>query len=100
MTREIPSPWTVYILICADASLYTGVTNDLDARVKKHAAGTGAKYTRGRGPLRLVYQESHATQGDALRREAAIKRLTRAEKARLIEEGGAQPAAAAKSSTS
>lgn len=76
--------WTVYILQCADGTLYTGITNDLARRVGEHEAGTGAKYTRGRAPLTLVHSESVNTRGEALRREAAIKALSRNGKLRLI----------------
>ncbi|MGH7613176.1 MAG: GIY-YIG nuclease family protein [Gemmatimonadales bacterium] len=77
-------PWVVYILRCGDGSLYTGVTNDLHRRLTAHRAGTGARYTRARLPVRLVYREARATQGSALRREAAIKRLPRAAKLALL----------------
>ncbi len=76
-------PWTVYILECADKTLYTGITNDLEARLEKHADGTGAKYTRGRGPYKVVYTESHRAKGRALKREAAIKALSRNRKLEL-----------------
>ena len=76
--------WYVYILRCADQSLYTGVATDLAARVGKHNDGTGAKYTRGRRPVKLVYQEPAANRSAALRREHAIKRMRTAEKRRLV----------------
>ena len=76
--------WLVYILKCADGTLYTGVTNDLSARLAKHRAGTGAKYTRGRGPLQLAYEEKKSSEGAARRREYKIKQLSRAEKIILI----------------
>ena len=76
----------VYILRCGDGSLYTGWTNDLERRVKAHAAGRGAKYTRARLPVELAYSESLTTRGGAMRREAQIKRFTRAEKLALIQE--------------
>lgn len=72
--------WTVYILECADATLYTGITNNMAERLAKHANGTGAKYTRGRGPYKVVYQETCRTRSAATKREAAIKALGRAEK--------------------
>lgn len=78
------STWHVYILQCADGTLYTGVATDVAARVETHNAGKGAKYTRGRLPVMLVYQESAGERGDALRRELAIKRLRPADKRRLI----------------
>lgn len=74
----------VYILRCGDGSLYTGWTNDLDGRVKAHQAGLGCKYTRSHQPVELVYSESLATKELAMSREWHIKRLTRAEKTRLI----------------
>lgn len=76
--------WTVYILQCADDTLYTGITNDLNARIDAHAAGTGAKYTKGRGPFTLAYQEPCENRSEASKREIAIKRLSRAEKNTLI----------------
>lgn len=77
--------WYVYILRCADGSLYTGVTNDLAARIRTHNDGKGAKYTRGRLPVVLVYSESAADRGAAQRRERAIKRLRTAMKRRLLD---------------
>jgi putative endonuclease len=76
--------WHVYMLRCADQSLYTGITNDLTARLDTHNAGKGAKYTRGRGPVELVYAEPVADQGSALRREAELKRWPRRAKLALI----------------
>lgn len=73
----------VYILLCGDGTLYTGSTNNLERRLALHAQGRGAKYTRGRTPLTLVYREECAGKSAALRREAAIKRLSRREKAAL-----------------
>jgi predicted GIY-YIG superfamily endonuclease len=75
--------WIVYILQCADMTLYTGITNDLDARMLKHANGTGAKYTRGRGPYEVILTEYHPTKSAALKRELAIKKLSRNEKLAL-----------------
>jgi len=68
--------WSVYILRCGDGSLYTGMTNDLASRVEAHASGKGARYTRGRGPFEVVYCDEQPTRSEALRREAAIKRLS------------------------
>lgn len=76
--------WRVYILQCADHSLYTGIATDLESRLRKHNTGKGAKYTRGRLPVALVYQEIASTRAQALQREHAIKRLSRAAKLRLI----------------
>ncbi|MBI3774770.1 MAG: GIY-YIG nuclease family protein [Gammaproteobacteria bacterium] len=76
--------WHVYILRCADHSLYTGVATDVAARVLKHNSGKGAKYTRGRLPAVLVYQEKLASHGAALKREYAIKCLPLTAKQRLV----------------
>lgn len=76
-----------YILRCGDGSLYTGWTNDLDARVKAHAAGKGGKYTRAHLPVELAWYEAHEDKAETMRREYAIKRLPRAEKLKLIEKG-------------
>ena len=74
---DTPLPWTVYILECADSTLYTGLTNDLPNRLAKHADGTGAKYTRGRGPYKVIYTERCETKNCALKREAEIKSMNR-----------------------
>lgn len=74
----------VYIVRCADGSLYTGYALDVAQRCAAHNDGRGAKYTAGRRPVMLVYQEEHATVSDALRREAALKKLPRAAKEALI----------------
>ena len=76
--------WIVYIVECADRSLYTGITNDLDRRMAAHATGKGAKYTQHRRPLTLRYTEALDSKGAALRREATIKALTRSAKLTLI----------------
>ncbi len=76
--------WVVYILECADGSLYTGITNDLDARVCAHTDGAGAKYTRGRGPFVVRHTESFVTRSEASKRELAIKKLARADKQKLF----------------
>lgn len=75
----------VYIIKCGDGSLYTGWTNDLKRRFENHCEGKGAKYTRGRGPLELVYFETFEDKKEAMRREYAIKKLKRQEKHKLIE---------------
>ena len=75
--------WFVYLLRCGDGTLYCGIALDVAARLKQHQDGKGAKYTRGRNPLKLVYQETCSTKSVALRRERQIKRLRRAEKHRL-----------------
>lgn len=78
--------WVVYILECRDGTLYTGITDNLEKRLKAHNEGKGAKYTRGRGPVRLRYREECADHSTALRREIAVKRLNRQEKLALIGE--------------
>jgi len=77
--------WSCYILRCADDTLYTGITNDLEKRVAAHNEGTAAKYTRARGPVELVFIEDCADRSEASKRELAIKNLTRAEKLLLIQ---------------
>ncbi|MBV7272393.1 GIY-YIG nuclease family protein [Clostridiaceae bacterium UIB06] len=74
----------VYILRCADGSLYTGYTNDLKKRLKTHNSGKGAKYTRCRLPLELAYYETYETKNEAMKREYSIKQLSRPNKLRLI----------------
>ena len=76
--------WKLYILRCGDGTLYTGITTDVEARLEAHRAGQGAKYTRGRGPLELVYSEECGTHSEALKRELRIKAMTRDEKERTI----------------
>ena len=76
--------WKLYILRCGDGSLYTGITTDVEARFAQHSAGKGAKYTRGRGPLELVYSEECGTHSDALKRELEIKARPREQKILLI----------------
>ena len=73
-----------YILSCADGTLYTGWTNDLQRRLAAHNAGKGSKYTRSRLPVTLVYHEEHETKEEAMSREYAIKHMTRAQKQKLI----------------
>jgi len=85
--RPCEAGWFVYVLRCRDGTLYTGVTTDVDRRRRQHDAGTAARYTRGRGPVAVVHFEPHATRGAALRRERALKRLSRAEKLGLIARG-------------
>lgn len=78
--------WYVYMLRCGDNTLYTGVTDDVERRLAAHRTGKGAKYTRGRGPLELVYVEKVPDKSSALRREYQIKRLSREEKEGVIAE--------------
>ena len=77
--------WYVYILRCGDGTLYTGITDDMERRFAAHQAGRGAKYTRGRGPLELVYTEEVPDKSAALKREIQLKRLPREKKLHLIE---------------
>lgn len=83
--------WYVYILRCGDGTLYTGTTDDVARRLAAHRAGKGAKYTRGRAPLELEYTEPCENHSAALRREYAIKRLSREEKLRLIASASKAP---------
>ena len=76
--------WYLYILRCGDGTLYTGITNDVEKRLAAHRAGRGAKYTRGRGPLELVYREELPDHSAALKRELEIKSMSRAEKEKMI----------------
>ena len=80
--------WQVYIILCIDNSLYTGITTDVQRRFAQHLAGTGAKYFRGHSPLRLVYLEDGHDRSSASRREAEIKKLRPEDKRRLIESPG------------
>ncbi len=82
--RRASSRWLVYLLRCHDGSLYTGITNDLPKRLKAHAAGKASKYTRSRLPVTLAYIEPQPTKSRALKREAAIKKLRRAQKDQLL----------------
>ena len=77
---QCKSKWYVYILRCADQTLYTGITNRLQQRLRAHNAGKGAKYTKGRRPVHLLYWETCTDKSAALKREAAIKKMKRAEK--------------------
>ena len=80
--------WFVYMLRCGDGSLYTGYTDNVARRLAVHQSGKGAKYTRSRPPVTLAYQEELPDKSSAMRREAAIKRLTRRQKLELIEKNG------------
>jgi|TARA_B110000116_G_scaffold251943_1_gene247444 putative endonuclease len=77
--------WSVYIIQCADKTLYTGITNNLTKRLKMHESGIAAKYTKGRGPFVLVYQEFCENRSLSTKREAEIKKLTKEKKYKLIE---------------
>ena len=78
------APWFVYVAECADGSLYTGIARDVAARIAAHDAGRGAKYTRGRGPLRLLATRRCKSEGNALRLERAVKALSRERKRALV----------------
>lgn len=78
--------WYLYILRCGDDSLYTGITTDIPRRFAAHQSGQGAKYTRGRGPLELVYREECGSHSAALKRELEIKALSRQEKQAIIQQ--------------
>ena len=78
-------PYYLYILRCGDGSLYTGIAADVDKRLAAHRSGRGAKYTRGRGPLTVVYREKCSDRSAALKRELAVKALSREKKLALIE---------------
>ncbi len=77
--------WSLYLVRCADGSLYTGITNDLEARFAQHQQGQGAKYLRGRGPLKLVFSETVGDRSRASQLEWRVKRLTRQAKEKLVE---------------
>jgi len=79
--------WIVYILQCADGSLYTGITTDLKRRIAAHEAGRGAKYTKGRGPFKLMYRETCVDRAHASKREMEIKSLDRAQKLDMVASG-------------
>ena len=82
------STWYLYMLRCKDGTLYTGITTDVQKRLQAHRSGKGAKYTRGRGPLELVYREACGSHSDALKRELEIKSLPRDKKELLAANGG------------
>ena len=84
MKKPSDDPWFVYILRCADGSLYTGITKDVKRRCQQHNDGTASRYTRSRRPTKLVWQEAQPSRSSALKREAAIKAMTRREKLALI----------------
>jgi UV DNA damage endonuclease len=87
MAKRSGGIWFVYILRCADGTLYTGITKDLARRCQQHNNGTASRYTRSRCPVKQVYQESQCSQSLALKREAAIKKLTRRQKLAMVRAG-------------
>jgi predicted GIY-YIG superfamily endonuclease len=84
MKKRGRKDWAVYILLCSDGSLYTGIAKDVEARVKQHRAGRGASYTRTRLPVKLLYQQKGLTHSKALTREAQIKSMPRFKKEEII----------------
>jgi putative endonuclease len=83
--KKFDKEWVVYILECSDKTLYTGITNNLKNRVKAHNEGVGAKYTKGRNPVKIMYTEKCPNRSDASKREREIKTLNRTAKLKLIE---------------
>jgi len=86
MCTDEPAGWQVYLVRCADGSFYTGIARDLSARIDSHNSGTGAKYTRGRGPVELVYSEPARDRSSAQSREWQLRRLSAADKRQLAEQ--------------
>ncbi len=84
MAKAISKTWFLYVVRCADGSLYTGITTDVARRTKQHNAGTASRYTRSRLPVVLVYQESQSNRSAALKRELAVKAMSREKKESLI----------------
>lgn len=82
--RGVSEGWCIYMLACADGTLYTGATNNLTRRVKQHQAGKGARYTRARLPVELVFSAKAKDRSDALKREAALKKQSRKEKLKRL----------------
>jgi predicted GIY-YIG superfamily endonuclease len=84
MAETTNKAWFLYLVRCADGSLYTGITNNVTRRCQQHNAGTASRYTRSRLPVELIYQESHVSRSVALKRELAVKAMSREEKESLI----------------
>ena len=80
LAKKNQQPWFVYILLCSDSTLYTGITNNIHKRVEDHKKGIGAKYTKGRSPLSLIWQEKHPNKSSASKRVYEIKSLTKKQK--------------------
>ena len=80
LAKKKQRSWFVYILLCSDSTLYTGITNNINKRVEDHKKGIGAKYTKGRSPLSLIWQEKHPNKSSASKREYEIKSLTKKQK--------------------
>ena len=83
-SKTKPATWYLYILLCDNGTLYTGITKDLQKRLEQHANGKGAKYTRNHGVKEIVYTENYSNRSEASIREAAVKRLSRLQKKKLI----------------
>lgn len=83
-STQPPDPWFVYFVQCADGSLYTGISNDVRKRIENHNSGNGAKYTKGRLPVKLVHTEKLSSKSEASIREAELKKLSRDNKIKLI----------------
>ena len=77
--------WYVYILLCRDGTLYTGISNDIKKRMLAHEKGKGAKYTKGRGPFKLVYENTFNNQSMAMKEENRIKKLSKVQKLKLVQ---------------
>ena len=84
MAETPEKDWVLYVLQCSDGSLYTGITNDVARRFKQHNAGTASRYTRSRRPVQLMFQEPQASRSAALKRELAVKAMSREQKETLI----------------
>jgi len=87
----VTTNWQVYIILCSDSSLYTGITTDMERRFRQHKEGRGAKFFRGRQPLRVVYLESGHCRSSASRRESQIKAMNRLDKALLVSRQSTDP---------
>jgi len=83
MKESSSSPWVLYVIKCSDNTLYTGITTNLIRRIKEHELGIGAKYTKGRGPFKVIHKEEHKNRSAASKRELEIKKLRRTEKLKL-----------------
>lgn len=81
---SVVSEWSLYVIKCGDGKLYTGITNDVEQRFSQHESGDGAKFTRGRGPLELVFRQAVGTRSRASKLEWRVKRLKRKDKERLV----------------
>tara|TARA_B110000444_G_scaffold44942_1_gene40846 strand:- start:8690 stop:8992 length:303 start_codon:yes stop_codon:yes gene_type:complete len=85
LAKSKQQSWFVYILLCSDNTLYTGITNNIDKRLEDHQRGVGAKYTKGRSPISLLFKEKHPNRSSASKRESEIKSLTKKQKLTLLQ---------------